>query len=141
MSTRAFTLLAFASTLLAVGCGVVAPSAEIFTGSCEGSPYAKDFDTGGVDLETAIWAEADGDDVVLHLDNLDANCCPSAGADIAVDGFSVEVDFEDVTAEDACGCMCVMDFEVRIPELGPGDYSIDVDYNGADLETVEVTVP
>ncbi len=141
MTRHAAPLAAIASLLLAAGCGLIAPTAEIFTGSCEGSPYAKDFDTGGADLETAIWAEADGDDILLHLDNLDANCCPSAGADIAVSGFDIEVDFEDVTADEACGCMCVMDFEVRIPDLGPGTYSVDVDYNGEDLDILTVVLP
>jgi hypothetical protein len=143
MSARTTTLLALASALLAGGCSLVAPTADIITGSCEGSAFDKDMssDTANPEVDPEVWGEADGDDIVLHLENLDANCCPSAGADIVQDGFSIEVDFQDVTADEACGCMCVMDFEVRIADLGPGSYSVDVDYNGSDLAVVEVEVP
>jgi hypothetical protein len=83
----------------------------------------------------------DGGDVVIAIEDLDANCCPSPGADITITGDVILVDFADVTADEACGCMCVMDFEIRVPAVAPGDYTIDLDYNGQDLTLLEVTVP
>jgi hypothetical protein len=140
-SPRVALFVTSLATLLAAGCQSMGSGAEILAGSCEGSPYEKDMDTGGGEPETTFGASADGDDIVIAIDNLDANCCPSPGADIAISGTDIAVDFHDVTGDEACNCMCVMDFEIRIPDLGPGDYTIDLDYNGEDLDTLEVSVP
>lgn len=147
MSRFAFLAVStMAMTLTTVGCETEGENPNfgaftIATGECEGSAYDKDMDTGGAELETTFSAAADGDDIVIQIDNLDANCCPSPGADITIDGVDIAVDFQDVTADEACGCMCVMDFEIVIPGVGPGSYTIDLDYNGQDLDTLEVTVP
>ena len=128
----------------ATGCELVTQQALVTAGSCEGDAYGKDMSSDPAEpepVEPDIWAEADGVDIVLHLDDLDANCCPSPGADLVIDGSDIAVSFEDVTSDEACGCMCITDFEVRIPDVGPGDYTLDVDFNGSDLATVEVTVP
>ena len=140
LTSLAVVIATFAA-LVATGCESLDPGAEVTAGSCEGSAYDKDMDTGGAELETTFSAAADGDDIVIQIDNLDANCCPSPGADITIDGVDIAVDFQDVTADEACGCMCVMDFEIVIPGVGPGSYTIDLDYNGQDLDTLEVTVP
>jgi hypothetical protein len=147
-STLAWTLLfavvATFAVSFATGCeSIVDPEGsdvDITAGECEGSPYGKDMDTGGP-VEPEVWAEADGADILLHLDDLTANCCPSPGADIAISGSDISVDFHDVTGDEACNCICVMDFQVRIPDPGSGDYTIDVDHNGVDLDVVEVRVP
>ncbi len=139
--TSLAVVIATFATLIASGCGLVGPSAEITAGSCEGSPYEKDMDTGSSEPETTFGATADGDDIVIAIDNLTANCCPSPGADIVIDGANIAVDFQDVTSDEACNCMCVMDFEIVVPGVGPGSYTIDLDYNGGDLDTLEVTVP
>jgi hypothetical protein len=132
--------VAFAS-----GCGVISSKAEVLAGACEGSPYGKDMsaDTGdtGFEYETSFAVSLDGDDVIVAINDIDANCCPSPGADIAFAGDEILVDFQDITADEACGCMCVMDFEIRIPDVPPGSYTIDLDYNGEDLTTLEIEVP
>ncbi len=140
------TLAGVAATfalLFASACGLAGFRAEVTAGSCEGDAYGKDMsvDTGLPEgVEPDVWAEADGDDILLHLDDLEANCCPSPGADLTLSGTEIQVDFEDVTADEACSCMCITDFELRIPDVGAGSYTLDVDYNGSDLATVEVEV-
>ncbi len=126
LSSLAVVLATFAA-LVATGCESIGSSAEIFAGACEGSPYGKDMDTGAPDLETTFGATADGDDILIAIDNLDANCCPSPGADITIVDSDIAVDFHDITTDEACNCMCVMDFEIRIPAVGPGDYTIALD--------------
>jgi type 1 fimbria pilin len=139
-SALAVTIVTFA-VAFASGCDQYTLKAEVQAGSCEGDAYGKDMDTGGAEIETTFGATADGDDIVIEIDDLDANCCPSPGADITTSGFDIQVDFQDVTADEACGCMCVMDFEIRIPDVLPGDYTIDLDYNGTFVASLEVTVP
>jgi hypothetical protein len=121
----------------AQGCTGLVTQAEVLAGSCEGSPYEKDMsadtgDTGSASFETTFEVSVDGGDVVIAIEDLDA---------ITITGDVILVDFADVTADEACGCMCVMDFEIRVPAVAPGDYTIDLDYNGQDLTLLEVTVP
>ena len=145
MSRFAFLAVStMAMTLTTVGCETEGENPNfgaftIATGECEGSAYDKDMDTGATD-PTAIWAEADGRDVILHLDNLDANCCPSADAVITMDGSDILVEFDDVTTEDPCDCICVMDFEITIEDLDPGTYTIEVDYDGGIIGDAEVEI-
>ncbi len=129
------------AALVATGCEGVAGDATIEAGSCEGDSYDKDMDTGFEELETTFGVSVDGSDIVIAIDNIDANCCPSPGADVTFTDMDIRVDFSDVTGDDACLCTCVTDFEIRIPDVEPGDYTIDLDYNGDDLDTLEITVP
>jgi hypothetical protein len=142
--TLLFAVIATFAVTYATGCeSIVAPGSgvvDITTGECEGSPYEKDMDT-GAPAGPDVWAEAVGVDIVLHLDDLTANCCPSPGAEISISGTDIHVDFQDVTSDEACNCICVMDFALRIPDPGAGEYTLDVDHNGQDLATVEVSVP
>jgi hypothetical protein len=135
MSTLLLTLM--------VACGgLFDPSdLDVTAGSCEGSSLEKDrsLDT-GVPHETAVWAEADGSTIVLHLDDVDANCCPSPGATLTRDGTDLHVDFLDVTDDMACGCMCWTDFTVEILDNDPGTYTVTVDYYDELLGTAEVVV-
>ncbi len=145
MSRIAFLAVStLALTLTIAGCelGGEGPSSGAFTiitGDCEGDGYGKDMDTGSPD-PTAVWAEADGRDAVLHLDNLLANCCPSADATVTIDGTDILVEFEDVTTEDPCDCMCVTDFLITIEDLDPGAYTIEVDYDGSIIGDAEVEI-
>lgn len=109
-------------------------------GECEGSPYEKSLTDDTAGSETVIWAEADGATIVLHLDDLVANCCPSPGADLARDGFALTVDFHDVTDGTPCDCVCVTDFRVEIPDNEPGSYTLDVLFNGSALGAATVDV-
>jgi hypothetical protein len=109
------------------------------TGECEGNAYAKDMDTGAAE-PMEVRAEADGRDILLYLDNLTANCCPSADATISYDGFDILVEFEDVTTGDPCDCECVMDFVVTMEDFTPGTYSIEVDYRGSIIGAVDVEI-
>ncbi len=140
------TLCALALSLaLTTGCdeggenpnfGAVAVDA----GDCEGSSFDKDMDTGSTD-PVSISAEASGRDVLLYLNNLDANCCPSPDAVVTLDGFDMLVEFDDETnVDESCDCMCVMDFTVTIEDLDPGTYTIEVDHDGAIIGDTEVEV-
>ena len=108
-------------------------------GECEGNGYGKDMDTAEPE-PTEIWAEADGRDVILHLDNLQANCCPSADAVITLDGADILVEFDDVTTGDPCDCECIIDFVITIEDLDAGTFTIEVDYNGTSLGSTDVEV-
>lgn len=138
-------LYALALTLaFTIGCdeGGESPNFGAFTvdaGECEGSDYDKEYDTAAPE-PTEVWAEADGRDALLHLDNLNANCCPSADAVITLDGFDMLVEFDDVTTGDPCECMCITDFLITIEDLDPGTYTIDVDYDGGTIGTVELEI-
>ena len=123
------------------GCEGVAGDAIVEAGSCEGDTVEKDMDTGFEELETTFGVSVDGADIVIAIDNIDANCCPSPGADVTFSDADIHVDFQDVTGDDGCLCTCTTDFEIRIPDVDPGDYTIDLDYNGDDLDTLEITVP
>ena len=146
MSRRSTLLAAIAmsATLQTSACaqqGMDEPEQALVTaGECEGDAYAKSMDTGGVE-PMEIWAEADAAGIMLHLDNLAANCCPSPGAQVNVEGFEIVVAFDDVTAADECGCMCITDFTVEIGANQPGEYTIDVDYDGAYLGSTTVELP
>jgi len=135
------TVIATFATLVATGCDGIGGGAEVFAGSCEGDAYGKDMDTGSDVLEATYDVSADGDVIVIDLGNVEANCCPSPGADVSFDGNDVAVDFHDVTADEACNCMCVIDFEIRIPDVDPGDYTIELTHDGEGSVILEVTVP
>ncbi len=117
------------------------PDPNVSFSECQADAYGKDMDTGNDHLSSDISASVDGDDIVITLDDYEANCCPSPGADITIDGSDIHVDFQEITADTACNCMCVIDFQVVIPDVAPGDYTIDFDYDGEDHATLEVTVP
>jgi hypothetical protein len=131
-------LLALLPLLAACGDGLLG-GADVTAGECEGSPYEKSLDT-GAPAEPDIWAEADGSDILLHLDDLTANCCPDASADVTRDDFDLTVEFEDVKSGYGCDCMCITDFLVEIGDNDPGTYTIDVVYDGEDLASTTVDV-
>ncbi len=141
-----------AATLTALSFGLLAPLAgcddpiEGFTPDvvveafeCEGSAYGKSMDTASPE-PTEVWAEVDGADIVMHLDNLDANCCPSPDADVNISGSDITVLFEDVTDNNPCDCTCITDFTVTIESVDQGSYTVDVQYNSSSIGTVDVEV-
>jgi len=112
----------------------------IDAGECESSGLGKDMDTGSAD-PVAVYAEADGRDVILHLDNINANCCPSPDAVITFDGTDMLVEFDDESnVDESCDCTCIMDFTITIEDLDPGSYSIEVDHDGAIIGDTEVEI-
>lgn len=108
-----------------------------------GSSYARgpSLDETGYTPDFTMTAEVDGDDVVLHMIDVDANCCPSPGASATYSGSTIRVDFSDVTADEACDCVCVFDFDVRIADVPAGTWTLDVYDDGESRGTLEVTVP
>jgi len=88
-----------------------------------------------------VWAEASGDDVLLHLDDLTANCCPKPGATVTLAGTTFTVVFDDLAGGGGCFCECVIDFLVTIADVASGTWTLDVEYRGAPLDSTEVTVP
>ena len=136
--TRTASILA--SFLVLSACGPV-NTGESFGGSevlepgeCEGSPYER------ADSTASVWAEVDGSTILVHLDDLTANCCPSPDADITLEDDLFTVDFFDVTDDDMCDCECIMDFTVAIDEVSVGTYDIDVFYYGTLLDELTVMV-
>ncbi len=101
-------------------------------GDCEGQAFAAP--------TPVVWAETDGRDVLLHLDDLTANCCPTPGAAITHSDTTFTVVFDDLAGGGGCFCECVIDFLVRIADVAPGTWTLDVEYRGAPLGSAEVTV-
>ena len=142
-----FLSLPFALLVL-VACPATEPggagsAAANTVGECKSSADAKDTalaDT-GYDAVYAMTAEVDGDDVILHMVDVEANCCPSPGATVTLDGAVARVDFSDVTTEDPCDCTCVFDFDVRVAALGTGTWTLDVYDDGLSRGELEVVIP
>jgi len=130
------------SLLLALLLAGACTRTHVEFGECKNDQAARSSldDTGGEEVGATVRAEVTGRHVVVLLEDLLANCCPSPAAEVEVTGSDIRVDFEDVTGT-ACRCMCVMDFRVEIGELDPGTYQIQVHHDGALVGEVEVTVP
>ncbi|MFZ5479383.1 MAG: hypothetical protein ACOZNI_21645 [Myxococcota bacterium] len=120
--------------------GDLAATAEK-VGDCKSSAAKSAEPDSGYVAEFSMSAEVVGDDVVLHMVDVDANCCPSPGAAISTDGSTITVDFSDVTADTACDCNCVFDFDVTIADVPSGTWTLDVYDDGVSRGTLEVTVP
>lgn len=138
-------ILSLAFSLL-LACGdASSPAARITTGECEGSPYgettrlASDADTGDP-ASPAVAITAEEGVLVLDYQDMTANCCPSPGVQRAVEGGRVTVDLRDVTAETACGCVCITDFRVEVPDLEPGAYEVRALFNGEEVGAGEVVL-
>ena len=146
MKILATSMLAALFTLGVVGCTPIDDDdpqdgpfvGAIDAGDCEGDAY-DEFMMGAED-PSPLTVDVDGSNLLVHLEDIDANCCPSPGADIDVSEGLIEIQFEDVTADDACGCMCVTDFDIEVEDVDPGSYTVDVYFNGSYLDSVEVEV-
>jgi hypothetical protein len=113
---------------------------EIETGECEGSPLQRAADTGVA--EPSVWAEVDAQSrIVVHLDDMTANCCPSPEATLTGTGSALALDFLSVSATESCDCVCIFDFQVTSGPQSPGSYTIDVVFDGESFGTLEVIVP
>ena len=143
MKTATAWILAALSTVTLLACdppdGEDGPYvADVLAGDCEGS--GMDAFALIADAPPALEVIADGSTVLVTLHNIDANCCPSPDADVTVSPSQIEILFEDVTADDACGCTCITDFDIEVSDVEPGLYSLDVYVNGGFFETAEVEV-
>lgn len=122
-------------------------SADITTGECKGTPEAKDRAVTDTATEEPgdpdIWAEWTGTDILVHFDNMTANCCPTPSAEFTTSGHEITVDF--VSESDpsmSCDCVCIMDFSVTIGGATPGDWTLYISYDGnGATATEEVAVP
>ena len=121
-------------------------TADITTGECEGTPGAKEratTDSATDSGEPDIWGEVSGTDILVHLDNMTANCCPTPGASFTTSGTEITVDFQSESDETmSCDCICVMDFMVTIGGATTGEWTIYVNYNGTEEQAaLGVTIP
>jgi len=120
-------------------------SADVVEAECIGSPYERSAlfldDTAEPEDDPVVTAEVDGSDILVYLNAITANCCPSPAADVAVAGSDITVDFEDVTNNEMCDCECITNFTVEIASVDPGTYDITVNYHGSVLGEVQVEVP
>lgn len=125
------------------GSGDLAASA-VEVGECQGTPDRRgpSVDTAGWEPSPSVSATVEGADVVLHLDEIFANCCPSPGASATYgeDG-TIDVQFHDVTTEDPCDCMCVFDFDVRLEDVPSGHWTVEVYDDGEYVGQADVDVP
>ena len=119
---------------------------DVSAGECEGDGFeimaggAQDADAIDAEAASAVDLQVSGTSILLHFEDLVANCCPSPGADIDLDGDLIEIDFYDVTADEACGCTCIIDFDLEVVDVAPGDYTVDVYHEGSYLDSFEITI-
>lgn len=134
-----------------VGCGPAAipaesgPStvgaAEVEVGDCEGSPYRVAADTGG---DPAPWADVDPDGRIrVTFDDRTTDCCPNPAGTFSADGSEVVLDFvtHRFASTSGCDCGCVIDFVVTSEPFAPGEYVLEVIYDGSSEGTLDVVVP
>ena len=138
-----FALSLLAACFETTGTGL---SAEVADAQCLGSAYerseAPTLDTAEPEEDSSVSAEVQGSDILVYLHAIEANCCPTPGADVTLEGSDITVDFVDVTNEmEVCDCECVSDFTVQIPSVDPGTYGITVYYYGSVLGQIEIDVP
>lgn len=111
----------------------------ITTSECKGNVLKSDT---GYEPQSQVIAELSGADILLHLIDVNSNCCPDPSSSLNIDGYTISVDFDDLkTGADGCRCMCYMDFDITIPEPGSGLWNIEVNYNGSIFDTVEIEIP
>lgn len=143
------------AALLAVGCVSHPPEstgpwtswpdndASIEVGECEGSAIrASNDDTGGSSFESVVSVVVDPTGaLVVVMDDMAANCCPSPSATVDIAGADVAITFRDVTSETSCDCMCITDFTVTTAVFPAGAYTVTVDYDEVPYGPFDVTVP
>ena len=120
--------------------------ADASAGDCEGDGFEimaggeQDADEADAEAASTVDLQVSGTSLLLHFEDLVANCCPSPGADVDVIGDLIEIDFSDVTSDEACGCTCIMDFDLEIVDVVEGDYTVDVYHDGTFLDSFEISV-
>lgn len=110
-------------------------------GECKSTPDGPTTDTAGYTPTFSMTADVTGSTVVLHLVDVTANCCPSPGASVSTEGSILRVDFQDVTSDTSCDCMCVFDFDVTLTDVPSGTWTVALYDDGEAMGTVDVTVP
>lgn len=116
-------------------------TAAVDAGECLGSPYRPaEPDTGPYEADPRVEAAVSGSTVTLSLLDVRANCCPTPGATWSLTGSTYNVEFDDTTADTACGCECYMDFTVAISDVAAGTWTFVVAYGEETLGTVTATV-
>lgn len=121
----------------------ISPSGEataVDVGGCYDSAAGPELDSTWEGPTTDMVAESSGHEVVLHVTRLEANCCPSPAAGYVVEGEKLRVDFEDVSLESACGCMCTQDFDITLLDVPNGSYIVDLYVNTEYTRSTTVTV-
>jgi hypothetical protein len=71
-----------------------------------------------------VWAEIDGDQVTVHHENAEFNCCPIMEYQIVQNGSLIDI-FE-VEVEAQCFCDCCFDLMHAAVDLAPGPYTARV---------------
>lgn len=124
---------------LSLGCNTSSiQDGDITASECKGSSLGKDLDT-GYEPETSLTSEVSGSDIIVHLIDVNANCCPDPGADISIDGNSITIDFYDlVDSGNGCLCMCWTDFDITIENPGAGSWLIEVNHNDSFFGSTEI---
>jgi len=140
--------LFFAVSLLAAcfeSTGSTGLSADVLDAECMGSAYERSAlyldDTAEPADDPVVSAEVVGADILLYLNGITANCCPSPNAEVTLEGSEITVDFVDVTNNEMCDCECISNFTVEIASVDPGAYDITVYYYGSVLGEAAVEVP
>ena len=71
-----------------------------------------------------VWAEVEGDQVTVHHESAEFNCCPVLEYEVVQNGY--EVDIYELEVEAQCLCVCCFDLMHALVDLAPGTYTVRV---------------
>ena len=71
-----------------------------------------------------VWAEVVGDQVTVHHEQAEFNCCPVLEHTIVQDGNLIDI--YEVEVEALCFCVCCFDLMHALVDLPPGTYTVRV---------------
>jgi hypothetical protein len=97
----------------------------------------------GQECVTIAYAADSG---ILRIDHQDAafNCClKSLAADVAIDDGIITINESEIYTDGmACDCMCLYDINYDIPNVAPGEYTVNISgpYGAGDDKKIQFVV-
>ncbi|MBN2564785.1 MAG: hypothetical protein JXB46_03660 [Candidatus Eisenbacteria bacterium] len=75
--------------------------------------------------ESVVFRTYDGTIEMAHAQALN-NCCCSIEAQVALEGYVLDIHENEILEGGGCDCLCCFDIDVVVCGLEPGDYAVTV---------------